>query len=144
MPYRAMIYTLFAVLLALLTVGMWLRAVKPSLNRSQAAELIAPPTGEAWKEIEAAHDAAGLLGHPDRALGRLLRGVSLLSLLLICLLFVVGFFATFREWVKVSAISRPARRRQRTKYVDAWKIAGERADAKGLEEPPPEPHQGTA
>jgi hypothetical protein len=134
MPYRAMIYTLFAVLLALITVGMWLRAVKPALNRSQEAELAAPPAGEAWKAVAAAHDEAGVLGHPDRALGRLLRGVSLLALLLICLLFIVGFFATFREWVKVSAISRPARRRQRTKYVDAWKIAGERTAPE-----PPEP-----
>ncbi len=54
----------------------------------------------------------------------------LLAFVLICMLLLVGFFATFREWVRYGDRGR-IRRREKTQYVDAWKIAGERLDLPG-------------
>jgi hypothetical protein len=136
MPYRAMLYTLLAVALGLLTSGMWLRAVRPMVMRSDDAEKVSPPVGEAWKAVETAHEEAHVIAHPARALRKFINGVSLLNLLLISSLLVVGFFATFREWVRVAALSGPRPRRQRTRYVDAWKLAGERARPATLPEEP--------
>ena len=136
MPYRGMLYTLFAVALSLLMVGMWVRAVRPLLHRSNEAETLHVPKTDGWKAVEAAHEEAGILRHPNRALKKFINGVSLLYLLLICALFIVGLFATFREWVRLQTIEGKSRKHNRTKYVDAWKIAGERAQP---DPPAPEP-----
>src|SRR4051812_5559763 len=104
MPYRAMLYTLFAVGLSMLIVGMWLRAIRPSLHRSEEAELRNVASGEAGKTVASAHDEAQAISHPNRALHKFINGVSLLNLLLICSLLVVGFFATFREWARIAAL----------------------------------------
>jgi hypothetical protein len=64
----------------------------------------------------------------SRKLHKTVPGVMILSLVLICLLLVVGFAATFREWARFSTRRRVVRG-ERTAYVDAWKIAGERASA---------------
>ena len=139
MPYRAMIYTLLAVALALVTVAMWLRAVRPMVLRADEAETKYVVAGDAWKAVEYAHDEDRSIAHPTWALHRFINGVSLLNLLLMSSLLVVGFFATFREWVRIAALSGPKARRQRTRYVDAWKLAGERARPQAL---PDEPGDG--
>jgi hypothetical protein len=53
-----------------------------------------------------------------------------LGFLVVCFLLVVGLGATFREWMRYRAGDQRGgggvRKKVRTRYVDAWKIAGER------------------
>ncbi len=117
MPYRAMFSTIVTAGVALLCLAMWLWYVAPLVAAAGAVAATMPAaTG---------HATGG--ESPELMLKRLVEGVMLLSFLLICLLLVVGFAATFREWVRYG--SRPSSRRlgaAKTQYVDAWKIAGER------------------
>ena len=79
---------------------------------------------------------------PQKALATLVRGVLLLSFLLICLLFLVGFLAMVREWMRdASAPRRRWWRRRPTAYVDAWRLAGQRmkVDGDAPESPGPPP-----
>jgi hypothetical protein len=112
MPYRALLMTIVTVALALLAVAMWVAAVAPMLAT-------APPT------------ATGPT--PEHQLHILTRGVLILSFLLICLLLVVGLVSTMRQWLRSR---QPVRKRVRTRYVDAWKIAGERLEPKDEQSPP--------
>lgn len=111
MPFRAMLYTIVTVTLALLAVTLWISAVGPLLSHAPAATM---PGGGL---------AAGAGASPERSLHLLFKGTMLLSFLLICLLLVVGFAATMREWMRPRPVVRAP---QKTPYVDAWKLAGER------------------
>ena len=101
--YRAMFYTLVTVALALLAITLWLMAMGHML------------TGPA--------NLAATRPLPDaEPVRRLFRGTLILALLLVCLLLVLGFAASWREWIRSGAAAkiRP------TRYVDAWKVAGQR------------------
>lgn len=140
MPYRAMLFTLLTTVLALIVAGMWVRAVSPMLATATSA-------------IEAAGMTAtnpATAPRPDTrpasyvSLRQVIRGTLLLSFVLICLLLIVGFFATSREWVRYTTTRRNTRQREKTQYVDAWKLAGDRfknAPAPPLDDPddPPSP-----
>ena len=116
MPYRAMLWTILTVALALIAVGMWIRAVEPQLQIAVASTQVAP----------SAHPAT----HPADANVRTVIRITLLcSFILICLLLVIGGFATFREWLRIQT-TRPAKKPKKTEYVDIWKIAGERMKEK--------------
>jgi hypothetical protein len=128
MPYRAMLSTIVTVALALLALGMWIRVVEPEIRGAAQYDEVAkvpaathpvtrPATAEAPESVKA------------RSVVQL---TMLLSFVLICMLLLVGFFATFREWVRYGGRERQ-RRREKTAYVDAWKIAGERLDVAGKE-----------
>ena len=113
MPLRAMIATLVTVTIALVAVGMWIAAIAPMM-----------------------HEANSNTTAPATNLNQLIRGVLLLSFILILFLLAIGVFATTREWMRRKI---PDRKKIRTKFVDAWKIAGERT--KPEDEKPEEPHQ---
>jgi hypothetical protein len=119
MPLRAMITTLVTVTIALVAVGMWVAAISPMMREADANAAIA-------------HSSTA----PASGMGPLVRGVLLLSFILVLLLLAVGVFATSREWIRRKS---PERKKVRTKFVDAWKIAGERKKAE--EEEPGEPLQ---
>ena len=125
-PYRAMFTTIVTVTLALVAVGMWIRAVEPMLAAAGAAS---PAT-----QITGPETAPGTSHSPEHSLKLVVQGTLLLSFLLICLLLVVGFFATFREWVRFRMRKREGREGHKTKFVDAWKLAGERMESPGREE----------
>ena len=92
MPYRALMWMLVTVGIALLVVGMWVRAIQPMLAEHQTQEM----TVLVW-------------------------GTLLLAFVLINMLLIVGMLGAYREWMR-----HRERRSKQTKYVDAWKIAGER------------------
>ena len=127
MPYRAIIATVVTVALALLAVGMWASVVGKLLVSSH------PPA----TTLAAVTTLPGVVATaPDASvvqLKALTRAVLILSFVLIMLLLFVGLVATAREWIRVK---RPGRPRIRTRYVDAWKIAGQRMQADGDQEKP--------
>lgn len=128
MPYRAMLWTILAVGVALVSVGLWIRAVEPPFATAVAATRIAPST------------------HPTTQPGadvkvRAVIHVTLLcSFILICLMLVLGVLATFREWLRYQTL-RPERKAKKTQYVDIWKIAGERLKEKKETDDPDGPLQ---
>jgi hypothetical protein len=136
MPYRALFRTIVTVALALLAVGMWVRAVEPLLKSAQAAST--QPTGKA--QAFSTSTAPNIAPPAEHGLQTLIRGTLLLCFLLICMLLLVGVFASFREWVRYHTAA-PERRKQRTRYVDAWKLAGERMNSQAGE--PPEEESGS-
>lgn len=119
MPFRAMFATIVTVALALGAIALWVGTVGPILKDA--------------KVVDAGIVATQPSTSPAQSLGLLVRGTMTLSFLLISFLLVVGFVATTREWAKV-LMQRRAKTR-RTKYVDAWKLAGERLETPGAEGP---------
>jgi hypothetical protein len=119
MPYRSILITLVTVTLALLAAAMWMRSVAPLLaevNASTQPSASHPglsfPTASS-KEAE----------RPDRQFKALIKATMWATFLIICVLFVIGFFTTLRTWMRAPA------KHKKTKYVDAWKLAGERLKA---------------
>ena len=135
MPYRALIITLVTVSIALLAIGMWARSISPMFQEVVASTQPASRPGVALPEaVVASAPAATLPVTPDRQFKRVVKGTMLLAFVLICMLFVVGFFASFREWVRVTTLSQK-RTVKKTVIVDAWKLAGQRMKT-------PEPGEG--
>jgi hypothetical protein len=121
MPYRAMLFTLLTMLLALILVTLYARAVSPVLRTATDAITSANMT---------ATNPATAPKHQTRpesyvSLRAVIRLTLILTFVLICFLLLVGFFATSREWIRFITQKRQ-HQRERTQYVDAWKIAGER------------------
>ncbi|MGN6367281.1 MAG: hypothetical protein ACTHN5_03380 [Phycisphaerae bacterium] len=124
-----MLVTIVTVALALLALGLWIRGVEPVLKGAEEADKIAVATQP--------NTRPGLHEAPESAKARwIVQMTMLLAFVLICMLLLVGFFATFREWVRYGDRGS-IRRREKTQYVDAWKIAGERMHVAG-EKPPDE------
>src|ERR1043165_7459247 len=122
MPYRAMLWTVVSVTVALLAVGLWLRGVAPII---QGVRADTQPSREHPVYVEApttnsAHEAPAHV-----MMKNLVNGVLGLAFILTCVLLVVGFFATLREWMRNRGAEKP-RQKGKSNYVDAWKIAGER------------------
>jgi len=119
-----MLSTVVTIALAMLVLGMWIRGIGPILDEAKQVDAaatapVANTATEASTEAAAVEEAKLDKDH--------VQGVMLLSFSLVCLLLVVGFASTFREWVRYSARGRMGRLvRSKTEYVDAWKIAGER------------------
>ena len=139
MPYRAMFASIITVLLALVAVGMWIHTVAPILaeidvhtSEHAATAPLAPRQPSADRELPAEQQA-----HAHR----FVQGTLLLAFLLICVLLIVGFAATFREWIRyrTHALSNSVQRaKNRTPYVDAWKMAADRMQMEHPPENPPE------
>lgn len=133
MPYRAMLFSIVTVVLSLLAVGMWVRTIAPVV-----ASVDAVAASEPRKPVRVAASGPSTQGEMvadfSKKLHKTVPGTMMLSFMLICLLLVVGFAATFREWVRFSTKRRVAQGRERTEYVDAWKLAGERAQVEEEEE----------
>jgi hypothetical protein len=122
MPYRAMFATIVTVAFALVALGMWIRVVEPVLAAAEKADAVAAVPATRPLPASATRSAEV----PESIKVRwVMQGTLLLAFVLICLLLVVGFGATFREWVRYGS-RRASRARSKTAYVDAWKIAGER------------------
>jgi hypothetical protein len=136
MPYRAMLFSIFTVVLALLAVGMWVRTVGPVVADVDAVAA-SEPRRPVRPQASGAATQGEMVADFSKNLHKAVPGVMILSLVLICLLLVVGFAATFREWARFTT-QRRVGRRERTAYVDAWKLAGERASAERDEEDPEE------
>ena len=124
MPYRAMLFSVLMVIVALSGVGLWMRAVAPVVRDVDAAATQEPPYTH--RKVTFPDQQGETSVDFSRKLHRVVPGTVLLSLLLIGLVLIVGFAATFREWVRYNTRRRVANR-ERTPYVDAWKLAGERA-----------------
>lgn len=122
MPYRALLYTLTTLALAFLAIGMWLRAMTPMLAEVNAATQASPSHPAATYPAGSQH-----VEKPERQFKGIFKGALLLSFVMLCIVLTVGFFATLREWVRFTTTA--PERRKKTKYVDAWKLAGERAQA---------------
>jgi ABC-type Fe3+ transport system permease subunit len=121
MPFRAVLYTLVCLALAFLAVGMWVRAISPMV-----AEVYASTQPSATHPgISATRPASTQADRPDKQFKGILRATLILSFIAICLVLVIGLFATLREWFRMTLKEDPKRRR--TRYIDAWKLAGERA-----------------
>src|SRR3954447_9868912 len=116
MPYRALLWTIVTVALALLAVGMWVRAVGPLLvgtegPATQPEHVISHATTAAATRVA---PAAG----PETGLRRLVHGTLLLSFVLICMLLIVGLAGAFREWVRyrTAGEGRTRKRPGKTEY----------------------------
>ena len=134
-----MLVTIITVALALLAIGLWIRSVEPVIRGAEQADEIAKVPVPTQPIARAATEPA-----ESTKAKWVVQLTLLLAFVLICMLLLVGFFATFREWVRYGDRGR-IRRRERTQYVDVWKIAGERLDtAGGGGEKPPEDDESTA
>lgn len=104
MPYRALIITIVTCTLGLLASSLYVMAAKPYLVTT---------VGEASTRN---HDVELLT-----------RGTLLLVLVLVSVLLGIGITISMREWVRMYMRNKMRPRdSQRTPYVDAWKIAGQR------------------
>jgi len=110
MPYRALMWMLVSLGIALLTLTMWVRAVQPLV-----VEVVADRGGSGGEVAE---------------MKVLVKGTLVLAFVLIATLLAVGLFGAYRERLR----RRSDGKRGRTKYVDAWKLAGERLKLKDTEE----------
>jgi hypothetical protein len=128
MPFRAILITLVTVTLALLAVGMWMRSIAPMLAVVNASTQPSTRPGDTHPGIAVATTASAEGERPDRQFKALVKAVMFATFLIISILFVIGFFTTLRAWMR--APSKP----QKTRYVDAWKLAGERLQPKADEE----------
>ena len=128
MPYRALLYTLVTLGLVFLSIGMWVSAVAPMVAEVNASTQPSPE-----HPAISTRESQTSPAPPDKQFKRTVKGTMLLAFVLACMLLAVGFFATFREWVRFW-MEGPTKAK-RTRYVDAWKIAGERLDAKPPEVP---------
>lgn len=136
MPYRAVFITLITVTLALLAAGMWMRAISPLLVEVNASTQAATRPGTTQSHVASTPSqttspsttAATEPERPDRQFKDLVKAVMFATFLIVVLLFVLCLLATMRVWMRAPA--RP----KRTRYVDAWKIAGERLPTPGGEE----------
>src|SRR5689334_5762570 len=99
MPYRAMIITVVTVTLALLVVGMWVRAIAPVLDQARASTQPATTLAENLPAT-----APSTAPTAATSVSRIIRGTMLLSFMLICLMLIVGIFASFREWLRFRAL----------------------------------------
>lgn len=143
MPFRALLWMILSTALALLAVSLWVRAIHPMLSANHeapVATLTATTQAATQGSSTASMPAAQPLDDPSRSLHFLVRGVLMLSFLLICLLLIVGIIATFRETLRFRGGGRTFSSRQsKTTYTDAWRLAGRRVDL-----PPPSadsPHE---
>ena len=101
MPFRALMWTVLTVALALLAVGIWVRAVEPMVMTVKINAGVSPATQPTTES--AAGSAANKTSSPEKQMGILVRGTLLLSFVLICVLLVVGSFGAFQEWVRYRA-----------------------------------------
>lgn len=132
MLLRSMLFTIATVALALVGVALWVHQVHGILAGSKQADTVLP--------VPRPYPAS-TQKTPTEQLSAMARGTILLSFLLTCFLVVVGLAAASREWIRYLTRKPPARGKEKTAYVDAWKIAGERAapePPEELEEPPEE------
>lgn len=84
-------------------------------------------------EVMAGHASTGTA----REMRLMVKGTLLLAFVLIVTLLIVGLLGAYREWMRYrdgDGEGGGGRKRVRTKYVDAWKIAGERLKVKDSEE----------
>jgi hypothetical protein len=134
MPYRALIITLVTVTIALIAMGMWARSIGPMLAEVNAATQPSTEPGFSHPAAPVYDPASSRPAPPDKQFKRVIKGTMILAFVLICMLFVVGFFASLREWVRVRTLMLRDKPAKKTAFVDAWKLAGER-----LQTPDPEP-----
>jgi hypothetical protein len=119
MPYRSIMITLVTVTLALLAAGMWMRSIAPMLAEVNAST---QPTAS-HPGLTFPTTASTQADRPDRQFKGLVKATLMATFLIICVLFVIGFFTTLRTWMR--SPGKP----KKTRYVDAWKLAGERLKA---------------
>ncbi|HEY4330773.1 MAG TPA: hypothetical protein VGN88_13615 [Phycisphaerae bacterium] len=127
MPYRALLFTILSVALALLAVATWVHEVAPMLAESNASTQPSSPPTASHPAISEKEASSTRPVPAYKQFNRVVKGTMILAFILICMLFVVGFFAMFRSWVRYS-LTVADRRAKKTQYVDAWKLAGERMD----------------
>jgi hypothetical protein len=137
MPYRSILITLVTVTLALLALSLWMRTIAPMLAQVNASTQPSSLPGAAHPGLATSTTSSTQAERPDRQFKGLVKGVVLVAFVIICVLFLIGFFTTLRSWTRVAG--KP----KRTPYVDAWKIAGERlkptAENTPTDEPPSSP-----
>jgi len=147
MPYRAILITVVTVALALLAAGMWIRAIAPLLVEVNASTQPSPehpgitdtsvvpqdaskpaalPATVAATTPTPATDPDRVPVRPDKQFKGLIKAITWATFIIIVLLFALGFFVTLRTWMR----SLPDKKSRKTRYVDAWKLAGERLEAK--------------
>jgi hypothetical protein len=119
MPYRSIFITVITVMLALLAAGMYARAIAPMLEAVNASTRPSTERGNSHPGIPSTMAASAQAERPDRQFKALVKATMIATFVIVCLLFVIGFFTTLRSWMRSS---KP----KRTRYVDAWKLAGER------------------
>jgi uncharacterized membrane protein len=140
MPYRSILITLVTVSLALLTIGMWTRAIAPMLAEVNASTQPSTAPGSTHPAVSfPTTSSAEPAARPDRQFKVLVKGVAGIAFILTCLLFVIGFFATLHSWARSLMKDGRGSKPKRTRYVDAWKIAGERLNPTPENTPDDEP-----
>jgi hypothetical protein len=121
------------VMLALLAAGMYARAIAPMLAVVNASTQPSTAPGNIHPGVTfPTTSSAQPDRRPDLEFKALVRLTMIATFVIICLLFVIGFFTTLRSWMRSS---KP----KRTRYVDAWKLAGERLKAAADPEDKSEP-----
>jgi hypothetical protein len=140
MPYRSILITLVTMTLALLAISMWTRAIAPMLAEVNASTQPSTAPGSTHPAISfPTTSSAEPAARPDRQFKVFVKGVAGIAFVLTCLLFVIGFFATLHSWARAFMRGGGRGKVKRTRYVDAWKIAGERLNPTPENTPDDEP-----
>src|SRR5690348_13806279 len=99
MPFRALLWTILTVALALIAVAMWLGVVERMVVQTQGVYATTGASPASEQRI-------------------LVKGTLLISFVLVLLLVVIGFMAMFREWMKFSSGAwKRTRPGEKTKFV---------------------------
>jgi hypothetical protein len=120
MPYRSILITVVTVMLALLAAGMYARSIASMLLVVNASTQPSTQPGNSHPGVTfPTTSSTQPAARPDREFKALVKLTMIATFVIVCLLFVIGFFTTLRSWMR-------APKPKPTRYVDAWKLAGER------------------
>ncbi len=125
MSYRSLIWSLISVAIVVAIVALWIQAINPLLT-SSAMPATAPGI---WTSLPHARPATSASGH-RQAVWNLAQAGLLLAFVVLCVLFTVSLILTLRSLL----LGYPPEKSRKTKYVDAWKLAGKRFGDKPSED----------
>ncbi len=125
MSYRSLIWSLLSLAIVVAIVALWIQAINPLLTPS-AVPTTAPGV---WTPMPHAQPATSTSEH-RRAMWNLAQAGLLLAFVVLCVLFTVSLILTLRSLL----LGYPSEKARKTKYVDAWKLAGKRLGDKPSED----------
>jgi hypothetical protein len=125
MAYRSLIWILISVATVVAIVILWMQAVDPLLTQS-AAPATAPAV---WPPSTHAPPTTSTSG-PHPAVLDLARAGLLMALVVLGVLLTISLILTLRSVL----LGYPPGKSRKTRYVDAWKLAGKRMGDKPPED----------
>ncbi len=125
MSYRSLIWSLISLATVVVIAALWMQAVDPMLTHS-----LIPATAPAVRPASTpAPPTTSTSGRQPAGLGLAWAGL-LMALVVLCVLLTISLILTVRSLL----LGYPPEKSDKTKYVDAWKLAGKRLGDKPSED----------